>query len=257
MKQKIQVVLLASMIVAGLRLAYILYDRHQSRLQDANKALPPAPVNPDYLVSPKKLRPYDLKSAGELTQQPVWVKVGYSITYFPYDVTTRHADFAHEAGLLLPIERLEIKRVVTDFFPKAPGERQVMAVFVKNGKTYAFSIGVLKGEEFQIYSDDMLFVEDPHELYKHWPKPVWDSIDKHEVKPGMNEIQANFAIGIGVPEGSGDGVDRTLTYPNGGKPLSVTYRDGKVADVKSGAGGLSGLNRGRTRIITNKSAKHT
>ena len=41
-------------------------------------------------------------------------------------------------------------------------------MFVKDGKSYAFSIGVVKGEEFQIYSDDMLFIEDPHELYKHW-----------------------------------------------------------------------------------------
>jgi hypothetical protein len=233
MKRKIQIFLVVSMILAGLRLAYILYQRHEYQMQDAKKAAPAAPVNPDYLVFPKKLRPYDLKSAQQLAQQPVWVKVGYSITYFPYD--GRHADFAHEGGLLLPIERLEIKKVVTDVFPKAPDEKQVMAVFVKDGKSYAFSIGVVKGEEFQIYSDDMLFIEDPHELYKHWPKEIWDSIDNHEVMAGMNEIQVNFALGLGTAGSSGDGVDRTLHYPNGGKPLSVTYRNGKVEEIKSGA----------------------
>ena len=63
------------------------------------KPLEAAPTNPDYLVFPKRLRPYDLKSAQDLSKQPVWVKVGYSITYFPYD--GRHADAAHEGGLLL------------------------------------------------------------------------------------------------------------------------------------------------------------
>lgn len=230
MKQKIQIVLVLSMIVAGTRLAYILYERHEVQMQDAKK---PAPVetNPDYLVSPKKLRPYDLKSAQELTRQPVWVKVGYSITYFPYN---GRVDFAHEAGLLLPIERLEIKKVVTDVFPRALGEKQLMAVFVKDGKSYAFSIGIEKGEEYQIYSDDMLFVEDPHELYKHWPKDLWETIDKHDVNLGMNEIQVDFAIGIGTSPGSDGGADKTLIYPNGGKPMTVTYRDGKVEEIKAG-----------------------
>ncbi len=235
MKQKIQIILIIAIVVTGVRLAYILYERHQERIEDARKAAAAAaPVNPDYLIFPKKLHPYDLKSASQLTQQPVWVKVGYSITYFPYDATKHHTDFAHEAGMLAPIERLEIKKVVTDTFPKDTGEKQVMAVFAKDGKTYAFSIGVVKGDDYHIYSDDMLFIEDPHELYKHWPKDVWYSIDKHEVKPGMNEIQANFAIGLGVPEGSGDGADKTLNYPNGGKPLRITYRDGKVEEIKSG-----------------------
>jgi hypothetical protein len=231
MKQKIQIVLVLSMIVAGLRLAYILYQRHEDQVQDAKKTSPAAPVNPDYLVFPKKLRPYDLQSAQALTSQPVWVKAGYSITYFPF---SGHTDFAHEAGLLLPIERLEIKRVVLDVFPKNPGEKQLMAVFSRGGNNYAFSIGVENGGTFQIYSDDMLFIEDPHELYKHWPKDIWQSIDQHEVKPGMNEIQVTFALGIGTAPGSGDGVDKTLHYPNGGKPFSVTYRDGKVAEIKAG-----------------------
>jgi len=232
MKQRIQILLLLSMFVAGLRLAYILYERHENQVREATK---PAPVtaDPDFLVSPKMLHPYDLKSAQELTRQPAWVKVGYSVTYFPY--VARHADFAHPAGLLLPIERVEIESVVTGVFPKAAGEKQVMAVFAKNGRTYAFSIGVVKGETFEIYSDQMLFVEDPHELYKRWPKEVWESIDKHEVKPGMNEIQVNFALGMGTAAGSGEGADKTLNYPNGGKPFRVTYRNGKVEEIKAGA----------------------
>jgi hypothetical protein len=29
---------------------------------------------------------------------------------------------------------------------------------------------------------------------------------------------------------------KTVNYPNGGKPLRVTYRDGKAVDVKAGTG---------------------
>jgi hypothetical protein len=59
--------------------------------------------------SPKKLYPYDLKSAKQLTRQPVWVKEGYRYTYYPYVPVVKSVDFGHEAGVLGPIERLEIK----------------------------------------------------------------------------------------------------------------------------------------------------
>jgi hypothetical protein len=234
LKQRIQLVMVVAILVSGVRLAYILYERHESRIEQAKK---PPPLNPDYYVTPKKLYPYDLKSAHQLTQQPVWVKVGYAYTCYPYDTARHHADFAHEAGKLLPIEQLQIKDVISDNAPQSPGERQIMAVFEKDGKTYAFSIGSIKGTDYKFYSDDMLFIQDPHELYKHWPADVWDAIDKHQVKAGMSELQADFAVGLGIPERSGEPGDRTVNYPNGGNPLSVTYRDDKAVVIKPGAPG--------------------
>jgi hypothetical protein len=234
LKQRIQLVMVVAILVSGVRLAYILYERHESRIEQAKK---PPPLNPDYYVTPKKLYPYDLKSAHQLTQQPVWVKVGYAYTCYPYDTARHRADFAHEAGKLLPIEQLQIKDVISDNAPQSPGERQIMAVFEKDGKTYAFSIGSIKGTDYKFYSDDMLFIQDPHELYKHWPADVWDAIDKHQVKAGMSELQADFAVGLGIPERSGEPGDRTVNYPNGGNPLSVTYRDDKAVVIKPGAPG--------------------
>lgn len=195
----------------------------------------PPPLNADYYVTPKKLYPYDLKSARQLTQQPVWVKVGYGYVYYPYNTARHRVDFSHEAGKLLPIEKLQIKDVIGEAAPQAAGERQVMAVFEKDGKAYAFPIGSEKGGEYKFYSDDMLFIQDPHELYNHWPSDVWNAIDQHQVKPGMSELQADFAVGIGIPEGSGgEAGNRTVNYPNGGNPLSVTYRDDKAVNVKPG-----------------------
>jgi hypothetical protein len=77
----------------------------------------------------------------------------------------------------------------------------------------------------------MFFVEDPHQLYKHWEADVWDAISRHEVTPGMNELQADFAVGMGTPD-PGSSLEKTVRYPNGGKPLVVVYRDGKAAEIK-------------------------
>jgi hypothetical protein len=235
MKKRIQIMLLVTVLAVGARVGYIFYERHQDDLRLANKPQAP-PLNPDYYVTPKKLYVYDLKSARQqLTQQPAWVKVGYSITYYLYSVARHHADFFHEAGLLGPLQRLEIKDVVADSPPKSPEQKQVMAVFAKEGKTYCFPVGAVQGDDFRFLGNAMLFIEDPHTLYKQWPPDIWDSIDKHEVKTGMSELQADFAIGLGLVEGDSDGSQKTLVYSNGGKPLKITYKNVKATAIEAGS----------------------
>jgi hypothetical protein len=233
-KKWIQVALALAIVVAGVRAAYILYARHadyvagQKQLAAKNAGY----SNSEYYVTPKKLYPFDLKSAKQLTQQPVWVKEGYRYTYYPYDPGRKRVNFGREAGLLLPIERLEIKDVLTD---NAAGKKQVMGVFQKDGKSYAVPIGYEMEGQFKIYSDEMFYVEDPHELYKQWPADIWQSIAQHEVKPGMDELQADFAIGMGVPDSGESSDQKTVRYPNGGKPLVVNYQGGKATEVKAGS----------------------
>jgi len=239
-KRRIQLALLLAMVVAGVRTGYILYQRHEDKVAEEKQkqAQNVGYSNPDYYVSPKKLYPYDVKSAKQLTQQPVWVKEGYRYTYYPYDPVSKQVDFAHEAGLLLPIERLEIKDVVTAILSVGKEKRrQLMAVFQKEGKTYAVPIGYEADEQYKIYSDEMFFVEDPHDLYKHWPADVWQAVEQHQVKPGMNELQADFAIGMGVPDAGNSEYEKTVRYPNGGKPVVVVYHDGKAGEIKAGAPG--------------------
>src|SRR4029077_6994039 len=193
-KKKIQLALVLAIVVTGVRAGYILYRRHQDYLagERQKQARSLGYSNPDYYVTPKKLYPYDLKSARQLTQMPVWVKEGYRYTYYPFNAATRRTDFAHEAGTLRPIERMEIKDVGIDVLPKS-GHRQMMAVFQKDGNNYAVPIGFESEGQYKIYSDEMFYVEDPRELYKHWPADVWQAVEHHEVKPGMNELQADFA----------------------------------------------------------------
>ena len=234
-RQRIQLVLIVALIVATLRAGYIFYQRHEDRIaaEQQKLARDKGFSNADYYVTPKKLYPYDLKSAKQLTQQPAWVKEGYRYTYYKYDAATKHVDFGQEGGLLLPIEKLAIKDVVT---AKAPGQdrTQIVATFGKEGKMYAVPIGYEANGEYKIYSDEMFFVEDPHDLYKHWPPDVWQAVEQHQVKPGMNEMMADFAIGMGVPDAGDTSYEKTVRYPNGGKPLVIVYHDGKAAEIKAG-----------------------
>lgn len=228
-KRKIQLVLVAAIAVAGLRAAYVAYERRSPAAEPAAKH--ELPLNPDYYVVPKKLYPYDLKSAKQLTQQPVWVKEGYRYTYYPYDRARRRTDFSREAGLLLPIQKLDIKDVVEDTAPGSAHLRQVMAVFELEGKSYALPVGWLTGDSYKIFSDEIFYIQDPRDLYKHWSADVWESIAQHQVKLGMNEFQSDFAIGMGVPERQTDASVKTVHYPNGGKPVTIIYRDGKAAEI--------------------------
>ena len=232
-KQWIHLVLAVAIMVAAARAGYIFYQRHEDKLAAERQKQTIGYANPDYYVNPKKLYPYDLKSAMQLTQQPEWVKEGYRYTYYPYDPARKRVDFEHEAGLLMPIEQLAITDVVMAM-PPGPGRRkQVMAVFATDGKSYAVPIGFESEEQISIYSDEMFYIEDPHKLYKHWSSDVWQAVDQHQIKPGMNELQADFAVGMGVPDAGDTSYEKTVRYPNGGKPLVVVYRDGKASDIQA------------------------
>jgi hypothetical protein len=234
-KQRIQIALVLAVVVAGLRAGYILYRRHEDNLalQAQQKAKDAGYSNADYYVVPKKLHPYDLESAKQLTEQPVWVKEGYRYTYYRYVPVVKSVDFGHEMGVLGPIERLEIRDVMAVLAPG--GRKQVVAIFEKDGHSYAVPVGFESDGQYKIYSDEIFFVEDPHELYKHWPADVWQAVAQHEVKPGMNELQADFAVGMGVPDAGSSTGEKTVHYPNGGKPLVVEYREGKAAAIKAGS----------------------
>jgi hypothetical protein len=233
-QKKLQAFLAVAIVLVGARAAYIVYERHEASKEDTTPKQEAA-LKADYYVTPKKLHAYDLASAKQqLIAQPVWVKYGYQLTYYPFNAERRKADFGHEAGTLPPLQKLTIEDVVTDVAPQAPGTKQVLACFSLDGKAYAVPIGAEKGGDFKLRADDIFFLEDPHDLYKHWPADVWKKVDSHEVQPGMSELQTSFAIGLGAGEGSGDYGSRTLHYANGGKPLVIAFQNDKAVEIKPG-----------------------
>lgn len=222
----VQVFLLIAIVAAGVRVALIWHDRSSGGPKEEKAAAPP--LNPEAYVVPKKLYISSLKSAQQLVGMSVWVKEGYRYSVYPYNGTV---DFARAAGMLLPLQKIEIKKVTTATMP-ADHNRQIVVVFLQDGKDYAVPIGIDDAGNVSIYADEMFFYEDPRSLYSFWSPAIWNAIQKHEVQKGMNEIQVDFAIGMGVPEPGSSQALKTVNYPNGGKAVSVTYNNGKATDIR-------------------------
>ncbi len=225
----LQIFLVVLLIASSVRVGIIYYHRHSAPSAPATTA---GLLNPDYYVTPRKLHPYDIASARALSKQPAWVRDGYRYPYFSWDAHRKHADFSAERGMLFPLEQLKITDVAQDHIGGAGGQ-PIMAIFEKDGNPFAVQVGVTQGPDMQIYSDEVFFIEDPEQLYKHWSADVWQSIHQHQVKPGMNELQASFAVGFGIPQGSGAEGSRVVKYPDGGKPLTITYQEGKATEIQN------------------------
>jgi hypothetical protein len=245
-KRRLQIVVLVFLVLAAIRIATIYRSRHDTgpiRSQESAK------LDADLYVTPRKLRAYDLESARQFTKQPVWVKEGYKYAYYSYDPKRKRADFDQEAGTLGPIEKVQVKELVEQKAPpRAPQEfkgsqgqaikvRQepgqlVLAVFEKDGKQFVVPIGQVRAKNYSIYADEIFYIQDPRELYRHWTSDVWEAIERHQVVAGMNEIQATFAVGMGQPEPPGeDRSEKIVRYPNGGKEVVVHYRNGRAEQV--------------------------
>ena len=241
MKKKIQIGVIVLLVASGLRLAWVFYQRSQPAQVPRSQQVTYSSNQDDYVV-PHKIYGYDLKSAKrELAGKTVWVSAGNSLYYYPY--ASGAASLQHKAGLLAPLEKLEIQDVVLQKTSGAPQvgqfvivQQQVMAVFRKAGQpaTYAVVIGTSVGGNFKIIANQEFFVDDPHELYKHWPSDVWNAIDHHEAKTGMSELQVGFALGTSATAGAGDYGNRVMEYTNAGKPVTVTFSGNKAMQVVPG-----------------------
>jgi hypothetical protein len=234
MKKRVKVMLAVLLAVAALRTAIIFYRRRQpaqtsrsGQLESADK------LSADDYVIRRKIYAYDVKSAAaELRGRTVWVSAGNQITC--YRVTPAGSvDFKHEAGLFAPLERLRIENVVLATTPGSSLERQVMAIVSREGMAgkFAAPIGAESEGNYRFIASDIFFVDDPHQLYQHWPADVWAAIDRHEVKPGMNELQTSFALGTSVRIVGGTSENLTAEYTNAGKPVRVTFAEKRVSQV--------------------------
>jgi hypothetical protein len=238
-RKRLQVTIIVLIVLAVLRTAYVFYERSQSSKPVESSSS--YSTNLDDYVTPPRIQPYDLTSARkELGGKTVWVRAGNQVPYFPYNRATHEADFKKKAGLLPPLEKLEVEDVIEQrgAASTAPGQiavvqRQVIAVVKIPGKpaSYAVGIGTHTGNDFNFTANDLLFLADPHELYKHWPAEVWKAIDQHEAREGMNELQVGFALGTSATASAGDYGNRTLEYTNNGNPVKVTFEKNRVVAI--------------------------
>jgi hypothetical protein len=243
MAKRFIIIFVVFLALAGVRIYYIHKERNTELPQP--KVTRNENFSSDDYVTPKTLHVYDLKSAKEeLDGKPVWVKSGWQIYYYP--ATGGRVDFAHDAGLLPPLEKLDIQKLVEATPPNAkaqeiaPGvkvrSQAVMAIFKRGNdpKLYACQVGSANGGDFTLYLNESFYYEDPHQLYKHWSADVWQAIDQHQAKPGMNELQASFALGIGTPSSGSDYGNRTLDFTNNGHPVKVTFAHNRATNIGAG-----------------------
>jgi hypothetical protein len=233
----IGLITLGVLLIVAIRVYFIWRERTRPIAQPPVAA--ERKVTADDLVQPRKLYIDDLKSAKALDGKSVWIQAGYQLDYYPYSAS--HVEFAHRVGLLPSAQELDIQEMIEAKAPKIElsriptGDRQVFAVFKEPGdaKEYATPVGYVQSSDSKYYCDDLFFYDDPHQMYKHWPADVWQSIDHHQAKPGMSELQVMMALGNVQQSDSSDYGNRTVHYDQGGKGFTVNFEKDKATSVQA------------------------
>ena len=172
----------------------------------------------------------------------VWVSAGGQLDYYPY--AGHAAQYSKSAGTLLGAEPLLIKDAIEQVAPKSAtfripgGDKQVLLVFTKpnDTKEYAVPVGYKQAGEYTFYADEILFYDDPHELYKHWGPEIWKAVDTHQVILGMNERQVELSLGQVSKSTSTDYGNRMVVFANLGHPMAVTFVKNKVTAFRPDQG---------------------
>lgn len=192
----------------------------------------------DSYVTPRKIFPYDLKSAEkELVGKSIWVRPGPARPFYRYGATG--ADTNRKAGSLPTLGRLDVKGVVVQSVtvPIGPNvrmhRRQLLAVFTAPWQQGQFAIPIAteNSDSYTFNVNDQFFFEDPHRLYAHWPPETWAAVDRHEAKQGMSELQVSFALGPEVAASGGPYGNRWARFSTDAKTTKVVFKDDKVVEV--------------------------
>jgi hypothetical protein len=181
----------------------------------------------------------------ELDGKTIWVSAGGQMDYYPY--AAHHADYAKSVGTLLGAEPLAVKDVFEQVAPKSAtvripsGDRQALLVFTMPKSAdakaeYAVPVGYQQGTDFEFYTDEIFFYDDPHELYKHWGPKIWQAVDSHQVILGMNERQVELSLGQVSKSTSTDYGNRMVVFSNLGKPMAVTFVKNQVTAFRPDQG---------------------
>jgi len=235
--QKTLIPTLVVLIVGGIYLSSVWKQRQNPGVlpqPDANQTM-----SRDDLAVVRAFFPQHFEDLARLEGSSVWMKNGYTMPYFPYE--KGHVEFGKRIGLIPPAQRLDVKKIVKSPVPAKVddalehGSRQVFAVFELPGKPQQFAtpIGAVEGGQEAYFTDLLFYYDDPHTIYDNWPKDVWSTIDAHQVKIGMSELETRMAIGMKMhPDGQKEG-DRTVTYDQDGKHWTITYVKNRATAIKN------------------------
>ena len=227
-------------LAVGVRVGLIYRERNAP-----DKTAKPAArevIAEDELVFLKQKRPSSLADVKELKGSTVWVSAGGQLEFYPY--VGHSVQYGKSAGTLLGAEPLVVKDMVEQVAPKAAtfripgGDKQVSMVFTRanDTKEYAVPVGYRQAGEYTFYTDEILFYDDPHQLYKHWGPEIWKAVDAHQVILGMNERQVELSLGQVSKSTSKVYGNRMVVFANLGKPMAVTFVNNKVTAFRADQG---------------------
>jgi hypothetical protein len=236
--QKALISTLVTLSVGGVYLCTVWRHRQDPGVIGRNSARSTA--SPDDAAVVRTLSPRSFEDTLALEGKSVWMKNGNTMAYFPYE--DGHAAFSHRVGVIPPLQRLDIKKIVKSSVPRdfddgmSGGGRQAFAIFALPGRAslYATPIGVIQGSEEAYFCDVLFFYDDPHTIYDFWPKDVWAAIDAHQVKPGMSELETRLALGRDMHADSTSEGNRTVTYNHANKKWTITFVDDHATKIEAG-----------------------
>jgi len=227
------------LIIAALGAIYLFFVfKHRNEPSEAQKQAAAQHLSADDIAIDKQEFPAHFNDVEDLAGKSVWMRNGNTMPYFPYE--GGKVNFAKQAGLLPPAQKLDIKKAIKATVPAslndkmAHGDHQALVVFTLPGSDaqYATPVGALEGQEEQYFDDLLFFYDDPHTIYSHWPKDTWAAIDAHQPKQGMNELQMSLALGMNLTTDSQTKGDRTITYDVNGKKTAVTFANDKATTIQ-------------------------
>ena len=227
-------------LAVGVRVGLIYRERNAP-----DKTAKPAArevIAEDELVFLKQKRPSSLADVKELKGSTVWVSAGGQLEFYPY--VGHSVQYGKSAGTLVGAEPLVVKDMVEQVAPKAAtfripgGDKQVSMVFTRanDPKEYAVPVGYRQAGGDTFYTDEILFYDDPHQLYKHWGPEIWKAVDAHQVILGMNERQVELSLGQVSKSTSKVYGNRMVVFANLGKPMAVTFVNNKVTAFRADQG---------------------
>lgn len=228
----------AIVVLIGAVYLFIVFKKRQDPGVMPNQ--PQRQMTADDVAVVRVESPMHFEDVEDLKGKSVWMKSGYSMPYYPY--AGGRVQFNKPVGLMAPDQKLDVKKVIKVVPPPTVhdnvehGDHQAMIVFSMPGSDdqFAMAVGYMQGTQEEHFYDDLLFFyDDPHAIYSNWPKDVWAAVDAHQVKPGMNELQARTALGnMKQADGEKEG-DRTVDYDMNGKHTMVTFRGDKATRIEA------------------------
>ena len=226
------------LLVVAVRVYFVVKQRRDAQVVHVNEGPALGLTQDDYIV-PRKIYPHTLADARALNGKPIWVFAGSQMGYHP--ATAQRVTFVKDPPLLLGAEELEVVNFIEQVSPanvytRVPrGDRQVFMLFHRKadpGMLHAVAVGYHEAAGYTFYLDEAFFYDDPHVTYKYWPAAIWQAIDAHKAVLGMNELQAQLALGQVSRPGPGEPGNRTVEFDNNGHPVTITFEKKKATKIE-------------------------